>query len=108
LHLSSSSSHSGEGLSITVAWMTGLRAGEMLALHRDDVDFDRKIILANKSADDRTREIRQPKTRNSVALLPMPSALEVWLPDYLDRRWKPNPPGLLFPNRACARPRKRE
>ena len=67
----------------TVAWTTGLRAGELLALSRDDVDFDRKTIRVNKSADDRTREIRQPKTRNSVAMLPMPSALEARLRDYL-------------------------
>ena len=92
----------------TVAWTTGLRAGEILALHRDDVDFDRKTIRVNKSADDRTREIRQPKTKNSVAMLPMPSALESRLRDYLDHHWKPNAPGLLFPNRACTRPRKRE
>lgn len=92
----------------TVAWTTGLRAGEILALNRDDLDFDRKTIRVNKSADDRTREIRQPKTRNSVAILPMPSALEARLRDYLENHWKPNPTGLLFPNRACTRPRKRE
>jgi integrase len=43
-----------------------------------------------------------------VALLPLPSALEARLRDYLEHAWKPNAPGLLFPNRACTRPRKRE
>ena len=92
----------------SVAWYTGMRAGEILALTRADLDFDRKTIRVNKSADDRTREIRQPKTKNSVASLPMPSALEAVLRNYFQTHWKPNPTGLVFPNRACTRPRKRE
>jgi integrase len=91
-----------------VAWTTGMRAGEILALTCSDLDFDRKTIRVNKSSDDRTREIRQPKTKKSVAMLPMPSALEARLRDYLKHHWKPNMPGLLFPNRARTRPRKRE
>jgi len=92
----------------SVAWYTGMRAGEILALTRADLDFDRKTIRVNKSADDRTREIRQPKTKNSVASLPLPSALEAVLRNYFHNHWKPNPAGLVFPNRACIRPRKRE
>jgi len=92
----------------SVAWYTGMRAGEILALTRADLDFDRKTIRVNKSADDRGREIRQPKTKNSVASLPMPSALEAVLRNYFQTHWKPNPTGLVFPNRACTRPRKRE
>ena len=82
-----------------VDWSTGLRAGEILALTVADLDFQRKTIRVNKSADDNTREIRQPKTKNSSDLLPMPSALEAMLKSYLDHHWKPNTPGLLFPNR---------
>lgn len=51
----------------------------------------------NKSADDRTRIVRQPKTKKSVALLPMPSSLEALLRNYLKRHWKENPGKLLFP-----------
>jgi integrase len=91
-----------------VGWSTGLRAGELLALTVTDLDFQRKTIRVNKSADDNTREIRQPKTKNSSALLPMPSALEVMLRSYLDRHWKPNAPGLLFPNRKGTKPRWRD
>jgi len=43
--------------------MTGLRAGELLALTVSDLDFANQTIRVNKSSDDRTREIRQPKTK---------------------------------------------
>jgi integrase len=92
----------------TLAWGTGLRAGEILALTPGDLDFERKTIRVNKSSDDKTREIRQPKTKNSVASLPMVSSLEVALRNYLDHYWKENAAGLLFPNRDGSRPRKRE
>ena len=41
--------------------------------------------------------VRQPKTKKSVALLPMPSDLEAMLRDYLESHWKENPNQLLFP-----------
>ena len=91
-----------------VAWNTGMRAGEILALNRDDLDFERKTIRVNKSSEDKTREIRQPKTRNSVATLPMPSALEATLRNYIKHHWQENPSGLLFPNHEGTPPRKRE
>lgn len=90
-----------------VAWFTGMRAGELLALNRNDLDFDRKTIRVNKSSDDRTREIRQPKTKNSVASVPMPSMLETRLRNYLEQHWRPNTAGLLFPNRRGTQPLKR-
>jgi integrase len=65
-------------------------------------------IRVNKSADDKTREIRQPKTQKSVATLPMSSGLEHALRIYLQHQWQPNPCALLFPNADGARPRKRE
>ncbi len=89
-----------------IARMTGLRAGELLALTVDDLDFDHQTIRVNKSSDDRTREIRQPKTKASVVLLPMPSALEAMLRNYL-LHWKPNPAGILFATRDGSRPRSR-
>ena len=89
-----------------VAWFTGMRAGELLALTVADLDFNHMTIRVNKSSDDRTREIRQPKTKCSVAQLPMPSALETVLRNYL-RRWKPNPAGILFATRDGLRSRSR-
>jgi integrase len=90
------------------AWATGLRAGELLALSVSDLNFERRTIYICKSSDDATREIRQPKTRNSTATLPMPSALEATLRNYLNHHWLPNSPGLLFPNRRGTRPRLRD
>ena len=61
-----------------------MRAGELLALTIADLDFfDQRTIRVNKSADDNTREIRQPKTKSSVALLPMPTVLADMLRNYL-------------------------
>ncbi len=50
---------------LTMAWSTGMWAGELLALTMDDLDFNHKTIRVNKAADDNTREIRQPKTKKS-------------------------------------------
>jgi integrase len=90
-----------------VAWCTGLRAGEILALTLDDLDFTRKTVRVNKSSDDRTRESRQPKTPKSVAVLPMNTSLEAKLREYIHSHWKPNPRQILFPNRTGDRPRSR-
>jgi integrase len=90
-----------------VAWSTGLRAGEILALTLDDLDFTRKTVRVNKASDDRTREIRQPKTPRSIATLPMTTALEAKLREYIHKYWKPNPSQILFPNRTGDRPRSR-
>ncbi len=80
-----------------LASIMGARAGELMALTVPDLDFHRKTIRVNKSADDRTRMVRQPKSKKSVALLPMPSYLEAMLRDYLNHHWKENPNQLLFP-----------
>jgi integrase len=91
-----------------VAWSTGLRAGELLALTTTDLDFNRKTVRVSKSSDDNTREIRQPKTKKSCAMLPMPSALEAMLRGYLEHHWKPNPSTFLFPNAKGTHPRWRD
>jgi integrase len=80
-----------------LASVMGARAGELMALTVPDLDFSRKTIRVNKSTDDLTRQVRRPKTRKSVALLPMPSYLEKMLRDYLKHHWKENPNQLLFP-----------
>ena len=80
-----------------VASGTGLRAGELLALNVSDMDFNKKTVSISKSADDNTRLIRKPKTKKFVGTVPMPSALEAVLQNYLANHWTPNAQGLLFP-----------
>ncbi len=91
-----------------VAWSTGLRAGEILALTLNDLDFNHKTVRVNKSLDDATREVRQPKTPKSISTLPMTTDLEAKLRDYIRSFWKPNPAQILFPNRKGTRPRSRD
>ena len=91
-----------------VAWLTGLRAGEILALGLDDLDFERKTIRVRKSADDQTRLVQQTKTRKSTAILPMPSVLADALSNYLANHWQANEPRLLFPNPDGTKSRLRE
>jgi integrase len=71
------------------------------------LNFEDKEIRVNKSADDLTRLIRQPKTKGSVAKLPMPSTLASLLQNYLATQWKPNANRILFPVRSGKRPRSR-
>jgi integrase len=73
-----------------LAWFTGLRSGELLALTVDDLNVNDHTIRVNKSADDLTQAVRQPKTKCSVAMLPKPSELESVLRNYLDSHWQPN------------------
>jgi integrase len=85
-----------------------MRAGEILALNISDLDFEYRTIRVNKSADDKTRQVRQPKTEYSVAYHPMPSALEESLRLYLKNAWVENPSGWLFPRLGGDRPKSRD
>ena len=79
-----------------VAAMTGMRPGEVLALTVDDLEFDARQIRIRQSA--WYRQIVSPKSKASVAPVPMPAPLETILKNYLIR-WQPNPKQLLFANR---------
>jgi integrase len=92
----------------TLDWCTGLRAGELLALTVNDLDFVGRTIQVNKSADDNNRSIGQTKTQKSTALLPLSSALEKVLKTYLEKAWRRNQKGLLFPNRKGTLPMRRD
>ena len=89
-----------------VASVTGLRAGEIFGLTVDDVDFDRMLIRPRKQADDRTRVLRELKTKKSRTPIPITEHTATVLRNYLKSRWKPNPQNLLFTNRN-GRPCKR-
>jgi integrase len=90
----------------TLAWTTGFRAGELLGLTVPDVDFERLMICPRKQADDRTRELRELKTKKSRTPVPITPETATVIRAYLQSYWKKNPQGLLFPNRR-GRPCKR-
>ena len=89
-----------------LAAVTGLRAGELLGLTVADIDFERLMICPRKQADDRTRTLRELKTKKSRTPVPITQQTATVLRNYLHGRWKENPLGLLFPNRK-GRPCKR-
>jgi integrase len=90
----------------TLAAVSGLRAGELLGLTVADVDFERRLVCPRKQADDRTRELRDLKTKKSKTPIPITPETATVLRNYLKNHWKENPQGLLFPNRL-GRPWKR-
>jgi integrase len=66
-----------------IAWYTGARAGELLALTIGDLDFERKTITIDETCDDNNQQLRSPKTIESNAMFPLSSALEAILRNYL-------------------------
>jgi integrase len=76
--------------------MTGIRAGELLGLQVNDLDFERRLIFIRRSA--WYGRIQTLKSKASQGALPMPGPLAEMLLDYL-KTWKPNPGNLLFANK---------
>jgi integrase len=83
-----------------------LRGGEIMGLTVKDIDFDRRVINPRKQADDRTRTLRELKTKGSKSPVVMHPKLEEALHSYLQDHWKQSEIGLLFLNRR-GRPLKR-
>lgn len=79
-----------------IAAMTGVRAGEVLALQRDDLDFERGLIHVRRSA--WYGRVQSVKTKTNRAPVAMPSTLAEIVREYL-AAWKPNPVGFLFVTR---------
>ena len=78
--------------------VTGMRIGEVLALRVQDLDFHRKLIKVRCST--YAGQIGTPKSKASIADLPMPPALESRLKKYLSsRHYRENDLSLLFANR---------
>jgi integrase len=75
--------------------MTGIRAGELLGLQVDDLDFERRLIFIRRSA--WYGRIQTLKSRASQGALPVPEPLADMLKSYL-KTWKPNAQRLLFAN----------
>lgn len=76
--------------------LEGLRAGEALGLQWGDIDLDRQLLHVRRSA--WYGKIQTVKSQASETVLPIPTALNTILKDYL-AQWKPNPQGFLFVTR---------
>ncbi len=81
---------------LAVLAMTGIRAGELLGLQVDDLDFERRLIFIRRSV--WCGRIQTLKSKASAGALPMPEPLTLMLKSHL-RTWPPNPMRLLFVNR---------
>jgi integrase len=78
--------------------LTGCRAGEVFALKRSDLDFDKRVIRIRRTLDAVTRQMHAPKSRSSSADLPMPEMLERRLRQFFAQHWRENEAELLFCN----------
>jgi len=79
-----------------IAAMTGLRAGEVMALQKTDLDFEQHVIHVRRSA--WLGHVQTVKSKASKAPVAMAEALAALLKDYL-ATWQANQEGLLFLNR---------
>lgn len=76
-----------------IAAMTGLRAGEILALQPSDFNFDNRLLTVRRSV--WRGKLQTPKTINSQAVLPLPDALAEIVREHVKRLSTP----WLFLNR---------
>lgn len=81
-----------------VLGMTGMRAGEVLALRVSDLDFEKKLIHVRRAIDSRTREDQPTKSNASAATLPISPELEKRLQRFLAGHWRENAQNLIFAN----------
>jgi integrase len=83
----------------TMFWllaMTGIRAGEMLGLQWQDIDFDKGLLNIRRSA--WYGRVQTTKNKNSEAIIPLPGILAATLRTFREQ-WKSNPDGFLFVTR---------
>jgi integrase len=74
-----------------IAAMTGLRAGEILALQSEDFDFERRLLHVRRSV--WRGKLQTPKSAHSEATIPIPEALSAIVRGFLGDRQ-----GFLFIN----------
>lgn len=84
-----------------IAFHTGMRIGEILALTVEDIDFENKLININKTLtkdlNDKVKVGDRPKTSNGVRIIPYIDKLEPYLKDAV-ANYKRNKYHLLFTN----------
>lgn len=81
-----------------VLYWTGIRCGEMLALTREDIDFENKKLRINKTYQvvDGTEMVTSPKTEKSNRIIDLPEFLCEELQDYIDSLYKVDGKTRLF------------
>lgn len=84
-----------------ILYYTGMRAGELLALTLNDIDFKNNQITINKTFYHITGKdtIQPPKTVKGARTIDIPDFLTEELQDYVKRLYKPMPEDRLFPKR---------
>ena len=65
--------------------MTGIRAGEMLGLQWQDIDFDKGLLNIRRSA--WYGRVQTTKNKNSEAIIPLPGILAATLRAFREQ-WK--------------------
>jgi len=75
--------------------MTGIRAGELLGLQVEDIDFERRLLFIRRSVN--RGNVQSVKSKASQRPLPLPDALAEILKKHL-RTWRENPERWLFTN----------
>ena len=68
------------GLIFLFIYYCGLRPGEARALTFADIDYENHTVNVNKALEDRTGEIKSPKTKSGYRTVPIPDELFAKLP----------------------------
>lgn len=76
------------------AMFAGLRRGELMGLHTDDVDFERGEIYVQRAYDPGSKKFQTPKSKAGVRTVPMVKALRRELAAHRMRKGTPGP--LMF------------
>jgi integrase len=81
---------------------TGLRSGEVRALHWTDVNFDKGTLSINKSIDDNATDltVKDPKTDKSIRTIQLSKTQLDKLKDQKEKYGRPNCE-YVFPNLSC-------
>lgn len=82
-----------------ILYYTGMRAGELLALTLNDIDFKNNQITINKTFYHLTGKdtIQPPKTAKGERTVAIPDFLSDEIREYLKHLYKPDPEDRLFP-----------
>jgi integrase len=79
----------------------GLRAGEVLALRRESVDLERRVLIVDRSVSDvRGHLVMGPTKTGRGRAVPIPESLVADLTEHLETRVRTEPDALVFTSEA--------